>query len=118
MRATAFVSGPYSPLPYIKSDVVDNISTATDCAIWLWEHDFSVICPHLNTKFFDNLTDQPKEAFLDFYLSIIRSGVVDLIVLLPNWQSSEGTSAEFQLARRLYIPTYTWEPDCLSLTRK
>lgn len=112
-HSVAFVSGPYKRN---HKSTTDNINLARDCAIYLWNTGYYVICPHLNTANFETYTGVPPRAFLDFCLHLIRSGVVDLLVMLPRWHVSYGAKKEFALARRLDIPIYTWEPPD-SLTR-
>lgn len=117
MHATAFVSGPYAPIPSLKLDIVDNVSTAEACAIWLWNHDYYVFCPHLNTRYFGSYSPVPEQRYVAFYLSVIRSGLIDLLVLLPYWELSSGTDKEFRLARSLQIPILLWSPTSDTLTR-
>lgn len=107
-HSVAFVSGPYKDLP--ESSTPTHIDQARWCAVYLWDVGYYVICPHLNTGGFETLTHQPPKVFLDFCLHIIRSGVVDLLVMLPKWTESFGSRQEFKLARRLDIPIYTWTP--------
>jgi len=116
MHSTAFVSGPYTAIPHLQS-TIDNIAIATDCAIWLWTHDYYVFCPHLNSRHFDTFANVPESRYIDFYLSILRSGIIDLLVLLPHWELSSGTEKEFKLARLLQIPICTWTPDTDQLIR-
>jgi len=107
MKATAFVSGPY----YNKDPeiIATNIQAAQECAIWLWEHNYYTFCPHLNTKHFEVLSTQSEEVYLDFCLKVIRSGLIDLIVLTThNYTTSTGTLKEIDLAMRLDIPIMLW----------
>lgn len=108
MHSTTLISGPYSPLP--KSKTSKHISTARECAIWLWSHNYYVICPHLNTANFEHEVSVPNHTYVDFCLHLMRSGAINFLTMLPNWNLSKGAKTEFRLARELYIPTYTWSP--------
>ena len=111
MRPTVFVAGPYSD---IKPEfITKNVDNAKTCAVWLWDHGYYVFCPHLNTAGFHILTSQGEDIFKAFCFRVIRSGLIDLIVLLPFWKTSEGTMHELAFARNLEIPIFEFshEPD-------
>lgn len=111
MRPTAFVAGPY--IDTRPEFITKNIEDAKTAAVWLWDHGYYVFCPHMNTAGFHVLTSQGEDVFKAFYLRVIRSGLIDLIVLLPYWKTSEGTMEEFAFARNLQIPVFEFyhEPD-------
>jgi len=106
MHSTALISGPYSPLPKTKTS--KHISIARECALWLWSNHYYAICPHLNTANFEHEIAVQNHVYVDFCFKLMRSGVVDLVVMLPNWNQSHGAKLEFKLARELYIPLYIW----------
>ena len=107
MRPTAMVSGPYMSLG--RSMVDDCVGRAEACSIWLWENDYYVLTPHLNTRNFHELVNQHESVYLDFWKKVIRSGLVDLLVMTYNWNQSDGALKENQLARHLGIPIYEWQ---------
>jgi len=111
---TAFVSGPYFNVDAEK--IKQNIESAKDCAIWLWNHDYAVFCPHLNSAWFHTLTNAPEETFLQFCLKIIRSNLIDILVHVPNWSMSNGSWKEHNLALNLQIPIYRFNKDRLERT--
>ena len=112
MRPTAFVSAPYSAA--FGRDIGSNILVAQRCAIWLWDHCYYVLCPHLNTQHFEVLTTQPYNTFMQFCLHTIRSGLIDVIVMTGAWQTSSGALQELKLAHTLAIPVCEfqlyWQP--------
>lgn len=104
----AFVCGPY----FDSSEYViqNNIARAKACAIWLWNNNFYVICPHTNTGGFHSHTSVSEEVFRVFYKTLIER-VVDLVVLYEDSLrifASTGTTEEIGLARELNIPVYVW----------
>lgn len=107
MNSTAFVAAPY--FSEDNSIVETNIITAQDCAIWLWNNGYSVLCPHTNTKNFHRLTYVPESVYRAFYLKVIRSGLIDLVVFAGNWEYSTGCKEELTLAKTLMIPTWEWK---------
>lgn len=96
-----YLAGPYRDGP--AGNRRQNIRRAEEYAARLWACGFAVLCPHLNTAFFDG--DAPAEAFLDGDLDIIRALARGadrfILALLPGWQLSKGTLAEKKLAEEL-----------------
>lgn len=116
MRKVAFVCGPYNKLDKHNLSTAHNISVAEECSIWLWNNDYSAFCPHLNTKDFHLLTYVPEREYVNFYLKVLASGFINLLVLLPHWRDSTGSRKESNLARQLSIPRYYWTPNADHLT--
>ncbi len=76
---------------------IDNIRHAELAAIKLWRENWVVICPHLNTQFFDQVyTDIPVSVWLDGGLEILKR--CNAVFLLSNWEDSEGAKQEYKLA--------------------
>lgn len=100
----AYVAGPYRADS--ESGVVANIRAAEEVAIELWKHGYAVICPHKNTALFGGLC--PDEVWLKGDLVMLER--CDLVVLVPGWERSSGTKAEFVHAHERGIPVYEW-PD-------
>ena len=105
--AIAFVCGPYfdRELPdgsFLKKE--DNVWMARHVAIELWKRDIAVICPHLNTQDFETEVSDDS-IFVRGYLEIIRR-IIDLMILLPNWQFSANSCREREEALRFKIPVY------------
>lgn len=104
MRPTAFVCGPYINTEQVE--VLRNIESAKVVAVWLWDEGYYVFCPHMNTANFHKLAHQSENVYKQFAFSIIRSGLIDLIVLTPAWKSSSGARDEVHLAQTLKIPIF------------
>jgi dienelactone hydrolase len=99
----AYVSGPYRSKQGIYG-VYQYIQAAREVALDLWRQGYAVVCPHLNSALMDGAV--PDAVFLAGDLEIMRR--CDLVVMLPDWQRSEGACAEREEALRLGMPVYEW----------
>lgn len=103
-----YIAGPYRA----KGDrtVADNIQQAREAAIKVWEAGHVALCPHLNTANFD----QDCEADIDDYLAGDRLMLArcDAVLVVGNWQESEGCLSEIELANLIELPVYD-DPDKL-----
>ncbi len=100
--------GPY------RSDTVsgiqDNITYAARWAKHYWKQGHAVICPHMNSSFFDGSC--PDEIFLSGYKEIIArlDPEQDELITLSGWTNSSGSKEEVALGLELGIPiTYKGE---------
>lgn len=105
-----YTAGPYNEFEFdgVKHTVADNIQAARDVAISLWEEGYAVICPHLNTAWFDELCSASREDYIKGDLRIIAT--CDAIVMLPDWVHSKGAQEERQFAIYNGLDVYYW-PD-------
>lgn len=91
----AYISGPYrAPTPM---KVMENIHHASLVALKYWRLGYAVICPHRNAALFDG--EAPDEVWLRGDLELLRRS--DVVVMLPDWQKSEGAKMECDLAWKL-----------------
>lgn len=60
------------------------------------------LCPHTMYRFFDKM--QPDEFWLEATSELLRR--VDAVLMLPEWELSEGAREEMQLAIRLETPVF------------
>ena len=111
MRPTAFICGPYYNTE--PSILTKNIERAREAAVWLWDNGYYAFCPHLNTANFHILTNQSEEVYRAFALNVIRSGLIQLLVMLQGWKNSDGSNNEFHLARVLEIPIFEYSHNSL-----
>lgn len=94
----AFIIGPYHA--DTCSEIDANIQLARKAARRLWRSGYAVICPHSNSSHFGGVVSE--ETFRKGYLEILeRCALVDLCVVLPDWQRSEACVAEVKLAALL-----------------
>lgn len=95
----AFISGPYRAKT--TNETRRNIRIAEEAAEEYWRKGYAVICPHLNSAFFDGACDD--ERFLIGYEEMVPWA--DLVVLLPGWETSAGARREYERALSLGIKT-------------
>jgi len=94
-KKLVYISGPYkAPTIY---EVWANIQLAKKYAEKYWKKGCYVFCPHLNSGFLDSVA--PEAHFLESGLVFLR--LCDVVVMLPNWRSSNGAAAERLLAVQL-----------------
>ena len=101
----AYVAGPYSANSIYN--VVQNIRRAEFVALSLWKMGYAVICPHKNTSLLDG--ECPRQTWIDGDLEILKR--CDLIVVLENWEYSEGTRDELSQAEMTDMPIFYWPDD-------
>lgn len=107
-----FISGPYTPQDqldltikpesYYRKQVINNIDKAEEVAIELTKQGFAVFTPHLNFAEFEEQTDSEAEE-IKLYSDILLAckefiSVCDCILMLPNWQDSNGSMDEYNYA--------------------
>jgi len=85
-----YVSGKYRAKTIFG--VALNIWRARRASQRLWQEGWAVICPHMNTAFFDG-----EDIYIRGDCEFIKR--CDAIYMLKNWQNSAGASIEFQVAR-------------------
>lgn len=90
-----YVSGAYAS----HGDVTENINKARKVAIRLWERGFTVICPHLNTAFFDEDSTELKwEDYMDGDKELIKRS--DIVYMMKGWEHSKGAVLEHEWAEQ------------------
>lgn len=98
----AYIAGPYRD-PRGAYYVRQNIRVAEEAALALWRAGFAVICPHMNTALFDGAADDA--VWLAGDLEIIKR--CDFVVMVGDWNRSEGAMAERRMASSLGKGLYT-----------
>lgn len=91
----AFICGPYRAKTI--HGIVENIRIAEKYAKKYWELGYCVICPHKNTALLDGLL--PDDIWLKGAQKLLS--VSDVVVMLPNWETSDGSMDEQYLATEL-----------------
>jgi len=100
-----YIAGPYSQNSNGKT-VEENINTAREIAIKLWNSGFVALCPHMNTAGFVHLTNLANRDFVDGDLLLVEK--CDGIVCTPDWHLSKGAIREIARAIELGIPYYIY----------
>lgn len=103
-----YLAGPIRPKG--NQTLEGNVAIAKSIALELWKVGYTVISPHANSDLPVALADKEVEAWrwLGGDLAIIAR--CDAVVVLPNWEQSEGTKGEIAFARERGIPT-TYYPE-------
>jgi nucleoside 2-deoxyribosyltransferase len=98
IRGVLYLAGPYRA----KNDrtVRQNIRKAEEIAVKWWKAGFAVICPHLNTAFFDG--EAPDELWLEGDLEIVKR--CDAVLAMSTAPQSAGATREVCLAVSLGKP--------------
>ncbi len=89
-----YIAGPYRGKT--ENEVFANIMRAREVAYKLWQENWVVICPHLNTML---MSDHDVEKYLTGSLELLSR--CDDIFMLKGWKQSEGAVAEYELAQKL-----------------
>jgi nucleoside 2-deoxyribosyltransferase len=79
-----------------------NIRRAETLALEVWKLGAACLCPHTNTRFFQNAA--PDKSFLDGDLELLRR--CDAVLLTLDWERSRGARAEVEFAQQLKIPVF------------
>lgn len=93
----AYIAGPYRSKTI--NGIVQNIRNAEKIAIKYWKIGYAVICPHKNTSLLDGLLDD--DVFLSGLIDIMKK--CDVVIMMKDWQKSEGAIEEYNKAREFGI---------------
>lgn len=110
-KKVVYIAGPYSADTIWKTKT--NIQAAEKLSAQLWMMGAAVICPHINSGFFDGII--PYRSFLKGYLEVLSR--CDFLVVLSTYEDSSGTMKEIDKAKRLGKPVY-YIPQDWNLIRK
>ena len=101
-RPILYISGPYSAGN--GRTVADNIAVARAHAVAAVRNGWFPFTPHLNTAHFEiDCPEVPNEEWLAGDLAILKhlEPGYDAMLLLPNWEQSEGTTLEVGWAKHI-----------------
>jgi nucleoside 2-deoxyribosyltransferase len=96
--------------PHGNQTLEGNVATAKQLALDLWKKGYTVFCPHANSDLPISLADKEVEAqrWLNGDLEILSK--CDALVVMSEWNLSQGTIGEMVHAKKLGIPIYFY-PD-------
>lgn len=100
IKPVAYTAGAYTPKGNITID--DNIQTARNYAVRLWEMGFAVICPHLNTAHMERDCLVGYEDYMLGDFELVRRS--DVIFMIPRWEDSSGGKRERDVAIKHHKP--------------
>jgi nucleoside 2-deoxyribosyltransferase len=89
-------------------DIECNIRQAEALALEVWRMGAAALCPHTNTRFFQNAA--PDDVWLQGDLVLLER--CDAMITVDNWRDSSGACAEVEHAKANGIPVFH---DLLSL---
>jgi len=95
-----YIAGPYRA-PTVRR-VLANIWRAQDAALMVWRAGAVALCPHGNTMLFDG--EAADDVWLLGDLELLRRS--DAVLMVSDWQASQGACAEHQLAVDLGLPIF------------
>lgn len=99
-----YVAGPYSSGNVIT--ILQNIGRGEKACAELFKLGYYPFCPWHDKSY---VIDNPDENFTveQFYnFSIAWLKVSEVMLLLPGWQTSKGTMAEYQIALDMNMPCF------------
>jgi hypothetical protein len=88
-----YVAGPFRGAS--SWDIENNIRRAETLALEVWRAGAACLCPHTNTRFFQNAA--PDHLWLDGDLELLRR--CDAVLMTPDWERSSGARAEHDFAK-------------------
>jgi len=90
-----YVAGPFrAPTQW---GIMQNVRRAEIAALQLWKRGFVPIVPHSMTQYFQ--AECPDEVWLSGCIRLLER--CDAIYLLEGWEHSEGSRAEFKVAKEI-----------------
>lgn len=93
-----YIAGPFRASS--AWGVEQNVRRAEEVAYQVWAAGYVAVCPHTNTRFFDQ--SLPDQIFIDGTLEMMRR--CDAVLVLPGHERSQGTLGEIREAARLNMP--------------
>lgn len=95
-----YVAGPFrGPSAW---EIECNIRRAETLALEVWRLGAAALCPHTNTRFFQNAA--PDSVWLEGDLELLRR--CDAVILTEDWVRSSGARAEVEFADKLGLPVF------------
>lgn len=97
-----FISGPYTAPT--KDRVEKNIQIADIYARLIASRGLGFICPHLNSRHMEDVVGCDYRFWMRMYRELLRA--CDAVFFLPNWETSEGSKEEHEVATENLIPAF------------
>jgi Domain of unknown function (DUF4406) len=83
-------------------DIECNVRRAETLALEVWRLGAAALCPHTNTRFFQNAA--PDDVWLKGDLAMLDK--CDAIIMTEDWERSSGARAEHDFAGAALIPIF------------
>jgi hypothetical protein len=95
-----YIAGPFrAKTPWL---IEQNVRRAEAVALEVWKLGAAALCPHANTRHFQN--SAKDEIWMRGTMELLRR--CDAIVLLKEWKTSEGSRAEVDYAFSRGLPVF------------
>ena len=101
-QTIVYISGKYSG--NTEAEISVNIANARSKSIEVWEAGFTALCPHTNTFHFEKDCKCNYADYIDGDLALLQR--CDCMLLLENWQESDGVKREIDFAKINGIPIF------------
>jgi hypothetical protein len=98
--SVVYIAGPYRGKD--AWEIETNIRHAETLALAVWRLGAAALCPHCNTRYFQNAA--PDSVWLEGDLELLRR--CDAVIFTDDWQRSLGAQAEHAFAERERIPIF------------
>jgi hypothetical protein len=100
LMPVVYVAGPFRGKDSWEMEA--NIRRAETLSLEVWRLGCAAICPHSNTRFFQGAA--PDAVWLDGDLAMLAK--CDGMLMTPDWQKSQGATAEHDFAQKYHIPVF------------
>lgn len=100
-KYVVYVAGPFRAEN--AWEIEQNIRRAEALALEVWKLGLAAVCPHANNRFYQGAASD--DVWLAGDLAILER--CDALLLVPDWQDSEGTLEEIDHAREQGIPVFS-----------
>jgi hypothetical protein len=97
-----YISGKYSGKT--KEETTRNIEQARLMAAKVWELGYPCLCPHTNTMHFEDICNCEYNDYIEGDLHLLSK--CDGILMLDNYESSNGAKIELDFARAREMSVY------------
>ena len=95
-----YVAGPFRGRD--SWEISKNVRRAEELAAEVWKLGAVAICPHKNTENFQGML--PDAVFIEGTLAMLK--VCHAMIVVPNYQRSDGTKGEIEFAKEHHIPVF------------
>jgi len=102
-----YVSGPYRATT--EAGVFANIMAAHAATVKIWKMGHTPLCPHLNSMFMGGEVEAKDFLTGDLELISRLEPGIDILVLLPGWEQSEGSCMEAEHATLHGLAVYLFQ---------
>ncbi len=108
-----YISGKYTGKTLEETN--ENIEYAKKVAIYLWDRGYVALCPHTNSPHAESECSATYDDYLNGDLELLSR--CDAIVMLSNWNFSNGAKVELEFAKANNIPIFYYPDNMPTLVK-